>query len=73
VLPADTRYDGKTCAPVIRSRRAGLVSGLDLSFDERLSRSDPGGAIGVQASGFRLGLTFQMTGAIPNRFYASGE
>ena len=63
----------KNLRAVIRARRAGLVSGLDLSFDERLSRFDPGSAVGVHAGGFHLGLTFQMTGAIPNRFHASGE
>jgi hypothetical protein len=73
MLPADARHDGKNLRAVIRARRAGLVSGLDLNFDGRLSRSDPGGAVGVRTSGFHLCLTFQMAGAIPNRFHASGE
>jgi hypothetical protein len=55
------------------ARRAGLDGRLARNFDGRLSRSDPGGAAGVQASGFHLGLTFQVTGAIPNGFHASGE
>lgn len=59
---------GKNLRVVISSRRAGLDGRLDLSFDGRLSRSDPGGAVGVQTCGFHLCLTFQMTGAIPNGF-----
>jgi hypothetical protein len=63
----------KSLRAVIGARRAGLDGGLDLGFDERLSRSDPGGAVGVQTGGFHLCLTFQMTGAIPNGFHASGK
>jgi hypothetical protein len=43
------------------------------NLDGRQSGSDPGGAVGVRTSGFHLCLTFQMAGAIPNRFHASGE
>jgi hypothetical protein len=73
MLSADARHDGKELARRYPGPAGRLVSGLDLSFDERLSRFDPGSAVGVQAGGFHLRMTFQMTGAIPNGFHASGE
>ena len=58
---------------MIRSRRASPDGRLDTGFDGRLSGSDPSAPVGVQSSGIHLGLTFQMTGAVANGFYASGK
>ena len=59
---------GKVLAP-----SSGPGGRTGFNFDGRLSRSDPGGAVGVRTSGFRSLPDVPDDGRDPNRFHASGE